>query len=168
MTSPNYHIAQVNIARMLAPLDDPIMAEFVALLAEINALADNSPGFVWRLQTEQGNATYLRPYDDDRILFNLSVWESVEQLKAYVYKSAHSHVMRRRRQWFEKFEGMYLALWWVKAGHIPTVAEAKLRLDYLREHGESEHAFTFKRPLPPTEDTPERFIIAPSNPCLAT
>jgi len=77
MTSSNYHIAQVNIARMLAPLDDPIMAEFVALLAQINALADNSPGFVWRLQTEHGNATYLRPYDDDRILFNLSVWESV-------------------------------------------------------------------------------------------
>src|SRR5689334_21688715 len=111
MMTSSFHIAQVNIARMRMPLDDPYMAEFVSLLDEINALADHSPGFVWRLQTEAGNATYLRPYEDDRILFNLSVWLSVEQLKEYVYKSAHSGVMRRKKEWFEKVDGMYMALW---------------------------------------------------------
>ncbi|MDJ0692011.1 MAG: DUF3291 domain-containing protein [Xenococcaceae cyanobacterium MO_188.B32] len=86
-----------------ASLEDPLMAEFVASLDEINALADTSPGFIWRLQTDLGNTTDLRPYSDDRILFNLSVWKSLEQLQAYVYKSAHGRVMRKRRQWFEKF-----------------------------------------------------------------
>ena len=141
----DYHLAQVNIARMLAPLEDPLMADFVALLDDINALADRSPGFVWRLQTESGNATYIRPYEDDRILVNLSVWETVEHLKEYVYRSAHAGVMRRRRQWFEKFDGPYTALWWVEAGHIPKVEEAKERLDHLRNRGESEFAFSFNR-----------------------
>ena len=145
----DYQIAQVNIARMRAPLDDPLMAGFVARLAEVNALADQSPGFVWRLQTEEGDATYIRPFDDDRILFNLSVWESVEHLKVYVYRSAHNEVMRQRRQWFEKFDGMYMALWWVKTGHIPTVAEAKQRLAHLQHHGETPFAFTFRRLFPP-------------------
>lgn len=167
MTSQPYHLAQVNIARMHAPLDDPIMAEFVARLAEINALADRSAGFVWRLQTEDGDATYLRPYDDDRILFNLSVWESIEQLKDYVYKSVHSEVMRQRRQWFEKFDGIYSALWWVEAGHIPTVAEAKQRLEYLQKHGETTHAFTFKRSFPPGASAGANFILFPLGPCQA-
>ena len=108
-----YHIAQVNIGRMRAALEDPVMAGFVERLEEINALADRSPGFVWRLQTEAGNATYLRPYDDDRILFNFSIWESVEALRAYVYKTAHAELLRQRRDWFEQFSGAYLALWWV-------------------------------------------------------
>jgi len=167
MTSQLYHLAQVNIARMKAPLDDPIMASFVARLADINALADQSPGFVWRLQTEEGNATYLRPYDDDRILFNLSVWESVEQLKDYVYRSVHGEVMRRKKEWFQKFDGMYLALWWVKAGHVPTVAEAKQRLAYLQAHGETQHAFTFKQLFPATEATDETFTEQPLTPCLS-
>lgn len=110
MSSMKYHIAQVNIALMKAPLEDPLMEEFVASLDEINALADSSPGFIWRLQTTQGNATDLRPYGDDRILFNLSVWESLEPLQTYVYKSAHGEVMRKRRQWFEKFEGMFCSM----------------------------------------------------------
>src|SRR5437899_10140145 len=100
------HIAQVNIGRMKAALEDPVMAGFVARLDEINALADRSPGFVWRLQTPAGNATYLRPYDDDRILFNMSVWETVEALKQYVYRSVHAELLRQRQQWFEKFAGM--------------------------------------------------------------
>src|SRR5438128_8657791 len=107
------HLAQVNIARMKASLDDPVMSGFVARLDEINALADCSPGFVWRLQTEQGNATYLRPYDDDRILFNLSLWETVEDLRTYVYHTAHAEVLRQRRQWFDHFAGIYVALWWI-------------------------------------------------------
>jgi hypothetical protein len=140
-----YHIAQMNIARMQAPLEDPVMAGFVAKLEEINKLADGSPGFVWRFQSEGGDATYLRPYDDDRILFNMSVWESVDSLKLYVYESAHSEVMRNRREWFEKMSDAYSVLWWIKAGHIPSVQEAKLRLEYFQKNGPSTHVFTFKK-----------------------
>lgn len=152
MASPEtVHLAQVNIALMRAPLTDPLMAEFVGSLNEINALADHSPGFVWRFQTEEGNATELRPYDDNRILFNLSVWQSLDHLQTYVYKTAHGDVMRKRRQWFEKFEGMYFALWWIKAGHIPTVAEAKQRLEHLNQQGATAWAFSFKDPFPPPD-----------------
>ena len=168
MATPKYHIAQINIGRALAPIDDPIMAGFVASLDEINALAERSPGFVWRFQTEEGNATAIRPYEDDRIMINFSVWETVEDLKAYVYNSAHAEVMRHRRQWFEKFEGMYMALWWVEAGHLPTVAEATQRLDHLNQYGESERAFTFKRPFPPPGTAAEEFLITPFDPCPAT
>ncbi len=143
------HLAQVNIARMQTPLDDPQMAGFVARLDEINALADRSPGFVWRLQTSQGNATYLRPYDDDRILFNISVWKSIEDLKHYVYQSVHVELMRQRRDWFEKFAGVYLALWWIPLGHVPSVDEAKQRLAHLEAHGPQPFAFTFSNPFPP-------------------
>jgi uncharacterized protein DUF3291 len=140
-------LAEVNIARMLAPLDSPLMAEFVAQLDAINTLADNSPGFLWRLQTPEGNATVLRPYEDDFILVNLSLWASLPDLSAFVYKSQHRQVLQQRPQWFERFDGSYLALWWVPSGHIPTVEEAKERLDYLRIHGESPYAFSFKKPF---------------------
>jgi heme-degrading monooxygenase HmoA len=139
-----YHLAQVNIARSITPFEDPAMAGFIARLAEINALADGAQGFIWRLQGEGGDATYLRPYDDDRILFNLSVWNSIEDLKAFVYRSAHRELIKQRHQWFEKFDGFYMALWRIDAGHIPTVEEAKERLEYLRQNGESEFAFTFQ------------------------
>ena len=144
------HIAQVNIARMRTPLDDPAMADFVARLDEINALADRSPGFVWRLQTETGNATYLRPYDDDRILFNMSVWETIDALRAYVYKTAHVELLRDRAKWFDKFEGAYVALWWVPRGHVPGIDEAKARLAHLEKHGPSPFAFTLKSVHPST------------------
>jgi hypothetical protein len=143
------HIAEVNIARMKMPLESPDMAAFVARLDEINALADRSPGFVWRLQGDDGNSTYIRPYEDDRILFNLSVWETVEALKDYVYRTAHAELLRDRRNWFEHFAGSSLAMWWVPPGTIPTIEEAKLRLAHLEAHGPSEYAFTFKSvPLP--------------------
>ena len=116
-----YHLAQVNIARMLAPLTDPLMAGFVAELDAINALADNSPGFLWRLQTPEGNATDIRPFEDDLILVNLSLWESLTDLTTFVYKSRHRHVLQQRPQWFHRFNGPYVALWWVPSGHIPTV-----------------------------------------------
>jgi heme-degrading monooxygenase HmoA len=151
MTNTLYQLAQVNIAKMRAPLDRPEMAGFVARLAEINALADASPGFVWRLQTEAGDATYLRPYEDDRILFNLSVWESIEQFKDYVYRSAHREMIQQRREWFEQMESMHMAMWWIGAGLIPTIEEAKQRLEHLRQHGETAHAFTFKRIFQPTD-----------------
>ena len=143
------HLAQVNIARMNDVLDSPVMAGFVARLDELNALADTSHGFVWRLQTGEGNATYLRPYDDERIIFNLSVWESLEDLRAYVYRSAHVDVLRQRHEWFEAFEGAYLALWWIPAGHQPTVDEAKQRLAHLAARDPTPFAFTFRSPFPP-------------------
>ena len=146
-----YHLAQVNIARMLAPLSDPLMAGFVAQLDTINALADGSPGFLWRLQTEEGNATTLRPYEDDLILVNLSLWASLSDLLAFVYKSQHRSVLQQRTQWFERFEGPYLALWWVPSGHVPSVEEAKERLAYLRAHGETPYAFSFKKLFPAPE-----------------
>lgn len=140
----DYHIAQINIARMLAPIDDPSMADFVAQLAPVNALADQSPGFVWRLQSESGDATSIQIYDDDMIIINLTVWESVEALREYVYRSAHHAVLRDRKRWFEKFDGPYYALWWVTAGHLPSPEEGKERLDYLRQHGDSAYAFSFR------------------------
>jgi ribosomal protein L34 len=106
-----YRLAQVNVARMLAPLSDTQMAGFVAQLDEINALADRSPGFLWRMQTPEGNATVLRPYEDDLILVNLSLWASLSDLLTFVYKSQHRKVLQQRRQWFERFNGSYLALW---------------------------------------------------------
>src|ERR1700722_4917003 len=121
---PGYHLAQVNIGRVLAPTDDPIMAGFMARL-EINVLAERSPGFVWRLQTSEGNATYFRPYDDDRILMNMSVWENVEALRQYVYRSTHAELLRQRHEWFEKFAGVYLALWRGPAGTPPGIDGAR-------------------------------------------
>jgi hypothetical protein len=149
---PNSHLAQINIGRMLAPIDDPLMAEFVAQLAAINALADSTPGFVWRLQSESGDATSIKAYDDELIIVNMSVWESIESLREFAYKSSHAGVMRDRKRWFEKFDGPYMALWWIPAGHTPTPQEGKERLEYLRLHGETPHAFSFKNIYPkPTE-----------------
>jgi hypothetical protein len=145
-----YHLAQVNIGRMVAPLSDPLMAGFVAKLDEVNALADASPGFIWRFQTTEGNATGFRPYEDDLILFNMSVWTSLEALSHYVYamESEHRHVMKQRRRWFERFDGPFMALWWIPQGHIPTGEEAKARLESLRTAGETAFAFSFKRSFP--------------------
>jgi uncharacterized protein DUF3291 len=146
-----FHIAQVNIGRMKAALDDPVMAGFVARLDEINALADRSEGFVWRLQGDGGNATYLRPFGDDRILFNMSVWQTVDHLKAYVYRTAHAELIRDRKLWFEKFDAAFVALWWVPVGHVPSVDEAKKRLAHLDANGPSQFAFTFRAIHPPDE-----------------
>jgi Domain of unknown function (DUF3291) len=162
------HLAQVNIARMKAPLDAPLMAGFVARLDEINALADRSPGFVWRLQTPEGNATYLRPYDDDRILFNMSVWESIDALKRYVYYTAHVELWRQRQDWFDRFAGAYAALWWVPKGHLPGIDEAKKRLAHLDAHGPSPFAFTFKQPFPADEAFARGTDWSAFKPCPAT
>ncbi len=116
------HLAEANIARMLAPLDQPSMRSFVDQLAYINAVADDSPEFVWRLQTEDGDATAIRAFDDPLILFNLSVWESVDALYDYVYRSDHLQPFRNRRSWFDRVEGSPLVLWWIPAEHRPTVA----------------------------------------------
>ena len=150
MTEPRFHLAQINIARMLAPLDDPVMAEFVANLERINTLADSAPGFIWRLQSETGNATSLRPYDE-MTLVNMSVWENPEALRAYTFHTAHAEIMRQRRQWFAKYDGPYTVLWWIPSGHIPNITEGKDRLEHLRTYGESAYAFSFKKLFPAPE-----------------
>jgi hypothetical protein len=141
----DYHLAQVNIALMHAPLTDPIMADFVANLGIINAAADRAPGFVWRLQTAEGDATALRVFDNDYLLINMSVWKSVEALFDYTYKSDHASVFRRRKEWFERMDAPTIALWWMPAGHLPTPDEAKLKLEHLQQHGATPLAFTFKQ-----------------------
>jgi Domain of unknown function (DUF3291) len=163
----HYHIAQVNIGRIRAELDDPIMAGFVSRLDEINALADRSPGFVWRLQTAEGNATYFRPFADERMLLNMSVWESVESLKQYVYRTTHAELLRQRHEWFEKLSA-YAALWWVPAGHIPGIDEAKKRLAHLEANGPTEFAFTFKSVFSPTDEFQSGIDWSSFVPCPAT
>jgi hypothetical protein len=147
-------LAQLNVGRMLAPVDSPQIAGFVAELEPINRLADASPGFVWRLQTEQGNATDIRPTEDDLFLVNLSVWTSIEALRAFTYSTAHVEVLRRRREWFERLATAHLVLWWVPAGHRPTVEEALERLDLLRRDGPTPAAFTFRTPFEPDASRP--------------
>ena len=162
-----YHIAQINIGRIKGPLDGPIMAGFMARLDEINALADGSPGFVWRLQTSEGNATYFRPYDDDQILMNMSVWETVEDLRHFVYHTMHVELLRQRQEWFENFAGVYLALWWVPVGHIPGIDEAKKRLAHLDAHGPTQFAFTFKKVFQPDEEFQRGIDWTSFKPCPA-
>ena len=146
---PAHHLAQLNIALPLEPLTSDRMAGFVELLEPVNALADRSPGFVWRLQTEDGDATAVRGFGDDRLIVNLTVWESLEALARYVNGGFHAEVMRRRREWFAHLQEAYTVLWWVPAGVRPTVADAELRLAALRELGPTPYAFSVKRPFPP-------------------
>ena len=129
---------------MRAPLDDPLMEGFRSQLDRVNAVADQSPGFVWRLQTAEGDATSLRPFEDDRILVNMSVWESKDALHRYVYEGPHLGLLRGRRDWFLPFDGPMLALWWIPAGHIPTVEEAKAKLEELGRNGPTAASFTFR------------------------
>jgi hypothetical protein len=151
----DYVLAQVNIGRLAAPLDSEQLAGFAAALDPVNAVADAAPGFIWRLQTEEGNATSLRVFERDAegadggILVNMSVWESVEALGAYVYGEAHLGVLRRRREWFEKMTEAFAALWWIERGHIPTTGEAENRLRHLRMHGPTPYAFTLRTYFPP-------------------
>jgi Domain of unknown function (DUF3291) len=163
-------LAQVNIGRLVAPLDSPQLADFVAWLEPVNAVADSAPGFVWRLQTEDGDATALRAFSGDAegadggILINMSVWESVEALAAYVYGDAHRAVLRRRREWFERLTDLYAVAWWIPRGHIPTIVEAEGRLRHLRRHGPAPHAFTLRVHYPPPDSAPDAMAEPPGAP----
>lgn len=137
------HVAQVNVARLAAPLDSPVLVDFVANLEPVNARADGAPGFVWRLQTDDGDATAIRAFPDHEIIVNMSVWETLDVLRAFVYSGDHLMIFKRRREWFQPMGESAVALWWVPAGHTPTVDEARARLDFLRAHGPSPYAFTF-------------------------
>ncbi|AOE84859.1 DUF3291 domain-containing protein [Pseudomonas sp. TCU-HL1] len=152
--SNTHELAQLNIASMQAPLDSPVMADFVANLAPINALADRAPGFVWRLQDEEGDATAIRPFGPD-VLVNLSVWRDVASLNEFVYRSAHVEMLRRRKEWFERMSGVHQVLWWVPRGHRPDVLEAAERLARLRNGGPTPEAFTFRQTfLAPDQSVP--------------
>jgi hypothetical protein len=142
-----YQLAQVNISPLKEPIDSLLLVDFVAQLDEINALAEACEGFVWRLQGEDGNATAYQVFDNKMIIMNMSVWESVESLRNYVYKTVHADVMKQGGKWFNKLARPQMALWWVPAGHIPTPQEAKENLAYLAENGETKEAFTFNNPF---------------------
>ncbi|CAJ65125.1 MULTISPECIES: DUF3291 domain-containing protein [Frankia] len=155
-----WELAQVNIARLRAPLDDPILADFVAALDPVNALADAAPGFRWRLQTEDGNATAIRAFAWDAgtsagVIVNLTVWDSVESLGNFAFSGPHRDVLRRRREWFETMREAYAALWWVPAGVRPTTAQAEQRVRRLRRQGPTAYAFTLREPFPPPGGDPD-------------
>ena len=141
----NHHLAQLNIGRIRYEVDDPRMAGFVDNLASVNAIAERSPGFVWRYTDESGNATSTRPYDGDPMMaVNMSVWENVESLEKYVWQTVHKRFYGRRHEWFEKMAERYFVMWWVPAGNLPTIAEAIERLEHLKTHGPSDHAFAWE------------------------
>jgi hypothetical protein len=142
-------LVQVNIARLIEPLDSKLLEDFVANLEPVNAEADKSPGFVWRLKSEEGDATSIKAFEWDvedsaGVVVNMSKWESLEALKEYVYKSSHVDVMRRRFEWFHKVAVATTALWWVPEGHIPTIAEAEGKLRTLRNLGPTPEAFNLR------------------------
>ena len=144
-----HHLAQINIGRFRRPYADPANADFTAALDRVNALAEVQPGFVWRLVGEGNNATDIRPFDDPQMLVNMSVWTDLDALAGFVYRApGHRDIMRRRREWFEPMD-VFMALWWVPVGHLPTVAEGIARLDLLRRLGPTPNAFLFNRPFPP-------------------
>lgn len=145
----SWQLAQINVARAIAPLDSPKLADFLANLDRINALADAAPGFVWRLQDEGGNATDIGVTDDPLLIVNLSVWDSRESLFDFVYRTGHTAIMARRYEWFERRSGPHMALWWVTAGARPSVDAGLARLRDLADRGPSPEAFTFKLHFPP-------------------
>jgi hypothetical protein len=148
MPDQQWELAQLNIGTTVAPLDSAELKDFVDNLEPINALADSAPGFVWRLQDDAGDATSYRLFNDENILVNMSVWSSLEALADFVYRSHHVEFMRRRREWFEKLDVAITVLWWVPAGHQPSLEEAGQRLMSLRADGATQHAFTFREPFP--------------------
>jgi hypothetical protein len=148
----NYYLAQINIGRLIAPIDDPKIAEFVGQLDAINALADKTLGFIWRLQSDSGNATDIAYSDDPFVIVNMSVWESIEALRNYVYRSDHARVFRDRAKWFEKMDKPNYCLWWIAAGHIPTVAEGRERIEHYQKNGATPYSFWFSQQFPQPAD----------------
>jgi hypothetical protein len=148
----DYHLAQINIGRLIAPIDDPRIADFVNQLEAINALADATPGFIWRLQSSSGNATDVPYNDDPTIMVNMSVWQSLDALLAYTYTSKHIEVLRDRAKWFEKMDKPHYCLWWVPAGHIPSVTEGRERLEHYQLHGATPYSFWFSKRFPAPEE----------------
>ena len=140
-----YHIAQINVARMIGVnIDDPVMKEFVDNLDRVNEMAESSPGFIWRLKDESNNASSFDPYKDDKIIINISVWQDIESLENFTYKTFHSDFLRRRKEWFKKYGQAHYAMWWIPQGETPSLDESVDRLNHMQEYGPSEKAFNFK------------------------
>jgi hypothetical protein len=161
-----YRLVQLNIAKMKAPIESPSMADFVANLDRINLLAEQSPGFVWRLKDETGSAVTLRPFGEDYIV-NMSVWTDVAALSNYAFKSGHVEIMRRRREWFERMTEAFAVLWWVPKSHVPSATEAKERLEHLRKFGATPHAFTFKEAFPAPDANNAAQVLTSNDACPA-
>jgi hypothetical protein len=156
------HLAQVNVARARAPIDNEIMRPFVEALDQINALAERSAGFVWRFKTESGNATSVVAFDDPRLILNISVWTDIEALQNYVYRTMHGKFFAKRGDWFEKMTGPHLSLWWIAINQYPTVVDAKLRLSSLARNGETPFAFTFRKSFDRPSDASHGFNSDPA------
>ncbi|MGX1314440.1 hypothetical protein RKD24_004559 [Streptomyces calvus] len=149
MTETAYELAQVNIARLKARLDSPQLQDFVAALDPVNADADATDGFVWRLEGEGGDATDIAVFDDPWLIVNMSVWRDIEALTAFMYRGRHREMLARRREWFERVEEAMVALWWVPSGHRPAVTEAEARILHLRANGPTPYAFTLRTSFSP-------------------
>lgn len=147
----DYHIAQLNLAKAKYPLDDPRMKGFVDLLETVNKEGENSPGFIWILKDETGTAVNFNLFNDPSLLINLTVWENLEELKAFIYNGNHAKAFMQRRDWFEPLGKEHLALWWVPEGHIPTLEEAKQKMEKLWAEGPSAEVFTFKKIVTPVD-----------------
>ena len=144
-----HHLAQINIAKARDELDSPRMDGFVSRLDEINALAEKAPGFIWRLQTDDGDATSLRVFEDPLLIINMSVWKDVESLKDFVYRSVHVELLKNRAEWFDRIQGAYQALWWIAAGSLPTIEQGRQKLEMVEQAGANPDAFTLSRIFPP-------------------
>ena len=163
-----YQLAQLNVGTIKGPIDSPVMAEFVANLDRINALAEQSPGFVWRLKTDEGNATSLSTPLGENVIPNMSVWDDVASLNSFVYKTVHVEIMKRRKEWFERMQDAFQVLWWVPHGHRPTVDEAVARLQHLRAFGPGAHSFTFRDAHLPPDAAPAPAAPSFGDACPAT
>lgn len=149
-TYPGFQLAELNIARAHYANDDPRFQDFLDLIEPVNAAAERMPGYVWRLTDDDGVGSMgVQAFDDPRLLVNLSVWEDIESLRDFVYNTVHTKVMARRKTWFDVMESQHLVLWWVKAGHEPSVEEAKARLDLFNREGPSPEAFSFQQAFDP-------------------
>ena len=141
----NYQLSQINVARIKGVnINDPVMTEFVDNLEKINGLAENSRGFVWRLKDDSNSSVYLKVYDDEQVIINISVWEDIESLENFVYKTFHTDLLKRRKEWFQKFGSAHIAMWWIESGKYPSVEESINRLEYLQKNGASEIVFDFR------------------------
>ena len=152
MLDKKYQLAQINISRMIGVnINDPIMKEFVDNLDKVNNLAEHSEGFVWRLKDENNDATSFNPYNDEQVIINISVWESIASLETFVFKTLHTDFLKRRKEWFQKFGKVSTAMWWISEGDFPSVENAVELLDYLQKNGPSQKVFNFRNKYaPPT------------------
>jgi len=140
-----YQLAQINVARMIGVnIEDPIMKEFVDNLDRVNALAENSPGFIWRLKDESNNASSFNPFDDEQVIINISVWEDITSLENFTYRTFHTDFLKRRKEWFYKYGKVHFALWWIEKGKYPSIQDAIERLEHLQSNGATEKAFNFR------------------------